>query len=294
MSSQQPQRPKVTFREAIMMAEEAGKLSADPLFNSSDSQPDALHTPGPGQETGEKETGQKRSVAEMQPKSPLNPKRQKQEDHDDDWTARELFTGTPEALSGRDAQELLLEVLALDGPESPEDSETASDATTLKMQGLVGSDAEDEVTEVEKVQVPVGSDDPLIWPRELSGADPLIVEATEPQPGDPEIDGGEMVLEEPPPSRSNDEAGRPNREEPQFFCDFEIYGGEMVLDEPPPSRSNDEAGRPNREDAAPKKYGCSKCRWKRTGCAQCLRYAVANKRGYVLDSMGIPYRPNAQ
>ena len=275
MSSEQPQRPKVTFRESwpLHAAEEAGtpKLSSVPLFKffrmttTSDSEPDALHTPGPGQETGEKETGQKRSVAEMQPKSPLNPKRQKQEDHDDDWTAPELFTGTPEALSGRDAQELILEVLALDsdagaqGPESPEDSESASDATTLKMQGLVGSDAEDEVTEVEKVQVPVGYEDPLIWPRELFGADPLIVEATEPQPGDPEIDGGEMVLEEPPPSRSNDEAGRPNR-----------------------------------EDAAPKKYGCSKCRWQRRGCARCLRWAVANERGYALDSMGIPYRPNAQ
>ena len=269
MSSQQSQRPKVTFCESwpVHAAEEEGtpKPSSFSLFKffgmttTSDSEPDALHTPGPGQEKGEKETGQKRSVAEMQPKSPLNPKRQKQEDHDDDWTARELFTGTPEALSGRDAQELFLEVLALDGPESPEDSESASDATTLKMQGLVGSDAEDEVTEVEKVQVPVGSDDPLIWPRELSGADPLIVEATEPQPGDPEIDGGEMVLEEPPPSRSNHEAGRPNR-----------------------------------EDAAPKKYGCSKCRWQRKGCARCRHWAGANKRGYALDSMGIPYRPNVQ
>ena len=265
MSSQQPQRPKVTFREAIMMAEEEGtpklkRLSADPLFKffgnttASDSQPDALHTPGPGQEKGEKETGQKRSVAEMQPKSPLNPKRQKQEDHDDDWTARELFTGT----AGTNTEESSREVTAgTNIEESPEDFESASDAKM--MQDLFGSDAEDEVTEVEKVQVPVGSDDPLIWPRELFGADPLIVEATEPQPGDPEI-----------------------------------YGGEMVLDEPPPSRSNDEAGRPNREDAAPKKYGCSKCRWQRTGCAQCMRWAVANKRGYALDNMGIPYRPNAQ
>ena len=133
-------------------------------------------------------------------------------------------------------------------PESP-----ASDATTLKMQDLFsGSDVEDD-------QVSVGYDNPLTQPRELFGADPLIVEATEPQPGDPEIDGGEMVL-----------------------------------DEPPPSRSNDEAGRPNREDAAPKKYGCSKCRWQRKGCARCRHWAGANKRGYALDSMGIPYRPNAQ
>ena len=192
MSSQQPQRPKVTFREAIMMAEEAGtpKLSADPLFNSSDSQPDALHTPGPGQETGEKETGQKRSVAEMQPKSPLNPKRQKQEDHDDERTARELFTGT----AGTNTEESSREVTAgTNTEESSEDSESASDAKM--MQDLFGSDAEDEVTEVEKVQVPVGSDDPLIWPREPFGADPLIVEATEPQVPDPEIDGGELVLD---------------------------------------------------------------------------------------------------
>ena len=108
MSSQQPQRLKVTFREAIMMAEEAGtpKLSADPLFKffgnttTSDSQPDALHTPGPGQETGEKETGQKRSVAEKDAQSPLNPKRPKEADHDDK-TTRELFCSVfPEMSQG--------------------------------------------------------------------------------------------------------------------------------------------------------------------------------------------------
>ena len=255
MSSQQPQRPKVTFREAIMMAEEEGtpklkRLSADPLFKffgnttTSDSQPDALHTPGPGQEMGEKETGQKRSVAEMHPKSPLILKRQKQEDHEDERTARELFKGT----AGTNTEESSQDVTA--GTNTGESSEDSHE--TMMRDLFSGSDAEAD-------QVPVGHDDPLIQPRELFGADPLIIEATEPQPGDPEVDGGEMVLEEPPPSRSNDEAGRPNR-----------------------------------EDAAPKKYGCSKCRWKRTGCAQCLRYAVANKRGYVLDSMGIPYRPNAQ
>ena len=273
MSSQQPQRLKVTFREAIMMAEEEGtpklkRLSAYPLFKffgnttTSDSQPDALHTPGPGQETGEKETGQKRSVAEMHPKCPLNPKRQKQEDHDDERTARELFASESEGPKERVGITSLQEVTAgTNTEESSEDSQedSESDSDAKMMRELFGSDAEDEVTEVKKVQVPVGSDDPLIWPRELFGADPLIVEATEPQPGDPEVDGGEMVLEEPPPSRSNDEAGGPNR-----------------------------------EDAAPKKYGCSKCRWQRTGCAQCMRWAVANKRGYALDSMGIPYRPNAQ
>ena len=263
---QQTDGPKVTFRESWQWhaAEEAGtpKLSTVPLFKffgmttTSDSELDALQTPEPGRETGEKETGQKRSVAETHPISPLNPKRQKQEDHDDERTARELFTGTP----GTNTEESSREVTAgTTTEESPEDSESASDATTLKMQGLVGSDAEDEVTEVEKVQVPVGSDDPLIWPRELSGADPLIVEATEPQPGDPEIDGGEMLLEEPPPSRSNDEAGRPNR-----------------------------------EDAAPKKYGCSKCRWRRGGCSKCLRWADANSHGYVRDNLGKPYQTSYQ
>ena len=254
MSSEQPQRPKVTFRESwpVHAAEEAGtpKPSSFSLFKffgmttTSDSEPDALHTPGPGQEMGEKETGQKRSVAEMHPKSPLILKRQKQEDHEDERTARELFKGT----AGTNTEESSQDVTA--GTNTGESSEDSHE--TMMRDLFSGSDAEAD-------QVPVGHDDPLIQPRELFGADPLIVEATEPQPGDPEIDGGEMVLEEPPPSRSNDEAGRPNR-----------------------------------EDAAPKKYGCSKCRWKRTGCAQCLRWAVANKRGYVLDNLGIPYRPNAQ
>ena len=39
-------------------------------------------------------------------------------------------------------------------------------------------------------------------------SDPLIVEATEPQVPDPEIDGGELVLDDPPPSRSNTEIER--------------------------------------------------------------------------------------
>ena len=125
MSSEQPQQtdgPKVTFREswAWHAPEEAGtpKLSTVPLFKFFSTDP--LQTPEPGRETGKKETGQKRSVAETHPISPLNPKRQKQEDHDDERTARELFC----------------------------------------------SDAEDEVTEVKKVQVPVGSNDPLIWPND--------------------------------------------------------------------------------------------------------------------------------
>ena len=264
MSSEQPQQTaKVTFRESWWhAAEEVGtpKLSTVPLFKffgmttTSDSELDALQTPEPGRETGKKETGQKRSVAETHPISPLNPKRQKQEDHDNERTARELFASESEGPKECVGITSLQEVTA--GPntkESSEDSEEDSESDAKMFWELFGSDAEDEVTEVKKVRSPSPR------PRELFGTDPLIVEATEPQPGDPEVDGGEMVLEEPPPSRSNDEAGRPNR-----------------------------------EDAAPKKYGCSKCRWKRTGCAQCLRYAVANKRGYVLDSMGIPYRPNAQ
>ena len=39
-------------------------------------------------------------------------------------------------------------------------------------------------------------------------SDPLIVEATEPQVPDPEIDGGELVLDDPPPSRSNTQIER--------------------------------------------------------------------------------------
>ena len=39
-------------------------------------------------------------------------------------------------------------------------------------------------------------------------SDPLIVEATEPQVPDPETDGGELVLDDPPPSRSNIEIER--------------------------------------------------------------------------------------
>ena len=266
MSSEQPQQtdgPKVTFRESWPWhaAEEAGtpKLSTVPLFKffgmttTSDSELDALQTPEPGRETGKKETGQKRSVtvAETHPISPLNPKRQKQEDHGNETTARELFASESEGPKECVGITSLQEVTA--GPntkESSEDSEedSESDSDAKMMRELFGSDAEDEVTEVKKVQVPVGSDDPLIWPRELFGTDPLIVEATEPQPGDPEI-----------------------------------YGGEMVLDEPPPSRSNDEVGGPNREDVVPKKYGCSKCRWSGRGCSQCLRWADANSHGYVHD-----------
>ena len=265
MSSEQPQQtdgPKVTFRESWHWhaAEEAGtpKLSTVPLFKffgmttTSDSELDALQTPEPGRETGKKETGQKRSVAETHPKSPLNPKRQKQEDHDDERTARELFASESEG-----PKECVGITSLQDTKESSEDSEedSESDSDAKMMRELFGSDAEDEVTEVKKVQVPVGSDDPLIWPRELFGTDPLIVEATEPQPsGDPEI-----------------------------------YGGEMVLDEPP-SRSNDEAGRPNRGP----KYGCSKCRWRRGGCSQCLGWADANSHGYVRDNLGNPYQTSYQ
>ena len=43
----------------------------------------------------------------------------------------------------------------------------------------------------------------VIWP-----SDPLIVEATEPQVPDPEIDGGELVLDDPPASRSHAEIER--------------------------------------------------------------------------------------
>ena len=109
MSSEQPQQtdgPKVTFRASWQWhaAEEAGtpKLSTVPLFKffgmttTSDSELDALQTPEPGRETGKKETGQKRSVAETHPISPLNPKRQKQEDHDNERTARELFASESE------------------------------------------------------------------------------------------------------------------------------------------------------------------------------------------------------
>jgi uncharacterized membrane protein len=39
-------------------------------------------------------------------------------------------------------------------------------------------------------------------------SDPLIVEAADPQVPDPEIDGGELVLDDPPPSRSNPEIER--------------------------------------------------------------------------------------
>jgi hypothetical protein len=39
-------------------------------------------------------------------------------------------------------------------------------------------------------------------------SDPFIVEAAEPQVPDPEIDGGEVVLDDPPPSRSNPEIER--------------------------------------------------------------------------------------
>ena len=275
MSSEQPQQtdgPKVTFRESWPWhaAEEAGtpKLSTEPLFKffgmttTSDSELDALQTPEPGRETGTKETGQKRSVAETHPISPLNPKRQKQEDHDDERTARELFASESEGPKECVEITSLKEVTAgTNTEESSEDSEedSESDSDAKMMRELFGSDAEDEVTEVKKVQVPVGSNDPLIWPRELFGTDPLIVEATQPQPGDPEI-----------------------------------FGGEMVLDEPPPSRSNDEAGGPNREDAAPKKYGCSKCRWRGRGCSQCLRWADANSHGYVRDNLGNPYQTSYQ
>ena len=122
MSSEQPQQtdgPKVTFRESwrLHAAEEAGtpKLSTVPLFKffglttTSDSKLDALtkekseqdaparfKTPEPGRETGKKETGQKRSVAEKDALSPLNPKRQKEEDHDDILTFRELFASDSE------------------------------------------------------------------------------------------------------------------------------------------------------------------------------------------------------
>ena len=44
--------------------------------------------------------------------------------------------------------------------------------------------------------------------RETEPSDPLIVEATELQVPDPEIDGGELVLDDPPPSRSNTEVER--------------------------------------------------------------------------------------
>ena len=248
MSSEQPQQtdgPKVTFRESWPWhaAEEAGtpKLSTVPLFKffgmttTSDSELDALQTPEPGRETGKKETGQKRSVtvAETHPISPLNPKRQKQEDHDNERTARELFASESEGPKECVGITSLQEVTA--GPntkESSEDSEedSESDSDAKMMRELFGSDAEDEVTE------------------ELFGTDPLIR-------GDPEI-----------------------------------YGGEMVLDEPQPSRSNDEAGRPNRGP----KYGCSKCRWRRGGCSQCLGWADANSHGYVRDNLGNPYQTSYQ
>ena len=100
---------------------------------------------------------------------------------------------------------------------------------------LFGPDAEDEVTGVE---VPGGSLDPLIWPKELYGSDPLICEATEQQLPPPETYGGEMVLDDPPPSRSNHVDGVPNQTNP------DIHGGEIVLDDPTLARSNHEDGVP--------------------------------------------------
>ena len=131
---------------------------------------------------------------------------------------------------------------------SDSDSEELSDADSdaKMMQELFGSDSEEEVTEVT-----AGFKD--------DSSDPLIVEATEPQVPDPEI-----------------------------------YGGELVLDDPPPSRSNDEDGAPNHEDAAPKQYGCSKCRWRRGGCSQCHHWADLNSHGYVRDNWGNPMRTSYQ
>ena len=207
-------------------------------------------------------------MAEKHALSPLNPKRQKKEDHDDVRTVRELFasdsegpkecveiTSLKEVTAGTNAED----VEPQDDVDSDSEEDSESDSDAKMMRELFGSDAEDEVTEVTEVQVPVGSLDPLIWPRELFGTDPLIVEATKPQPPDPEI-----------------------------------YGGEIVLDDPPPSRSNDEDGGPNHEDAAPKQYGCSKCRWRRGGCSQCLRWAYANSHGYVRDNLGNPYQTSYQ
>ena len=122
MSSEQPQQtdgPKVTFRESwrLHAAEEAGtpKLSTDPLrkffglTTTSDSELDALQTPEPGRETGKKETGQKRSVAEKDAQSPLNPKRPKEADHDDNMT-RELFGSDSE--DHKECAEITKEVTA--------------------------------------------------------------------------------------------------------------------------------------------------------------------------------------
>ena len=82
-------------------------------------------------------------------------------------------------------------------PKKPKEADHGRDP----MRELFGPDWEHP----KEVQVPVGSLDPLIWPKELFASDPLILEATETQVPDPEIDGKELVLDDPPPWRSNRE-----------------------------------------------------------------------------------------
>ena len=78
-----------------------GSIQCDPKPDKEKSERDALtiamefKTPESEREMSKKETGQKRSVAEKDAQSPLNPKRPKEADHDDK-TTRELFGSVSE------------------------------------------------------------------------------------------------------------------------------------------------------------------------------------------------------
>ena len=214
------------------------------------------------------EKGQKRSRAEKDAQSPLNPKRPKEADHDDK-TMRELFASSCScgACAETNTQDA-----------APHDDEGMTGQSTQSW-----PNTKDEDADAEMMQVVLGSDDSV-------HQDSMSEESTQPWANTEDVapkDKDVVKLNDEDAAPKDEDVVAPNNE------GAAPNDQHAVTPDDEGAAPNDEgAVTPNdeAEGAAPTKhYGCSKCRWHYGGCSQCKRWADANHHGYVRDNLGSPY-----